>query len=74
MYTTFSISASDVSTSDVLHGIRLILKYQIAATFSADHDIIYFGAYKPEQMTEAELEQMDEWGWREEYDSWAKHI
>lgn len=57
------------STADVINGILLILKYQPEAMFASEHDLLYFGSYNLEEMTEEELQKMENWGWYEEYES-----
>ena len=59
------------STADIINGILLILKYQPTAYFASEHDVLYFGSYSLEQMTEEELQKMKSWGWYEEYESWT---
>lgn len=61
-------------TASVINGISLILKYQQSAEFSATSDRIYFGAYCGEKMTPEDLHLMDDFGWFEEYDSWATSV
>jgi hypothetical protein len=52
-------------------GMALIRKYQPDADAGGEHDVIYFGTYNPDAMTEQERALMEAWGWIEEYDSWA---
>lgn len=59
----------------ILDGMLLIAKYDPQADFAAEHDIIYFGAYEcRSEMTPEEQASMEEWGWHEEYDSWAHYV
>lgn len=65
----------DSTVKKVLDGINLILKYEPEAQLASGHDIIYFGSYEiRSKMTPEEQMLMDEWGWTEEYESWAKNI
>jgi hypothetical protein len=59
----------------VINGINLILKYEPDASFSAEHEVIYFGSYETrEMMTPEEQQQMEEWGWFKEYESWNRYV
>ena len=53
-------------------GMRIIQKYEADPfPLAAEHDVIYCGAYATrEQMTAAERDLMDVYGWREESGSW----
>jgi hypothetical protein len=55
----------------ILSGMNLIAKYEPDADLSAEHDIIWFGHYQPDLMTEEEREQMKRWGWHEDMESWS---
>lgn len=59
-------------TKQILKGVELIRKHQPNAEFAAAHDTIFFGACdNSKDMTSEDIEQLEEWGWYEEYDSWA---
>lgn len=63
----------DLTVARTLNGINLILKYEPSAQIAATHEILYFGSYKTrEKMTPHEQVQMEEWGWFQEFESWAK--
>jgi hypothetical protein len=57
----------------ILAGMALIRKYEPQAEASAEHDVLYFGVYNPEVMTNDEARLMKSWGWIDEYDSWAHY-
>ncbi len=61
-------------TQKILRGIEIILSVQPETDFCAEHDIIYFGSYTPEDFTPEQLKELDELGWREEVDSWSHYV
>jgi hypothetical protein len=71
---TAVVDPIDEKTRSIVNGVAQILKYERSATFATEHDVLYFGSYlTSEQMTAEELQSMDDWGWFEEYESWAIH-
>ena len=62
------------STKEFLRGAEMILSTQPGADFSAEHDVIYFGGYVPEDFTSEQLDELEELGWFEQYDSWATYV
>lgn len=74
---TLSIEVNeDMSHSDsILAGILLIRKYDPSACFEgAEHDTIWFGECKPEEMFESELRWMKDWGWRQDGGYWQHFV
>lgn len=71
-----SMDITEMSTTDkVLAGIDIIRKYQPDADFAAEHDIIYFGDHESsETMTIEDKCKLDDLGWIEEYESWARFV
>lgn len=60
-----------MSESRILDGMNLIAKYEPDADMHAEHDQIWFGEYRPEEMTEAEREKMKRLGWFVDAESWS---
>lgn len=69
------MDVTEVSTTDkILLGVQIIRKYQPDAEFATGHDVIYFGDGGGELMEEEDLDQLDQLGWFEEYESWARFV
>ena len=65
----------DSKTKQVLDGIKLILRYDPNAVFSVEHDVIYFGNYSAREfMSPKEQQQLEEWGWFQEYESFGINV
>ncbi len=62
------------STQEFLQGVEIILSTQPNACLSAEHDVIYFGGYVPEDFTSKQLDELCKMGWYEEYDSRAPYV
>ena len=61
-------------TKDILRGVEIILSVQPDADFSADHDVIYFGAYIPEDFTQEQLTELRKLVWFEQFGWWATFV
>lgn len=57
----------------LIRGIEIIRKYETDPfPCAAEHDVFFCGGYETRaQMTEEERKLMEEYGWHNEYDSWA---